>query len=217
MALIAIGVMWLAVAGMIAVVIRLQVPSPAELLSDVAGRRPMWIAANVVLIVQQSLFVLAVRGLTGRLGANANAAVRGLLATCGGALVSSGVFHGVLGAHLASKVSDGPLPTDLVLDAELVHALGDTFWFVGVGAMTAATAVASFSEWGRDRLLTWLGLGAVIANGLQFGWFIDHAFGVFAAPGTLLQAGWFAAAGIRVARDQDGLRVSGPDPRPSPG
>jgi hypothetical protein len=33
---------------------------------------------------------------------------------------------------------------------------------------------------------------SVVCNLLQFGWFVDHVFGVFAAPGTLLQALWFA-------------------------
>ena len=73
-------------------------------------------------------------------------AVRGLLAMAGGALVASGVFHGVLGAHLASKVTSGPLDPDLVRLAELVHAVGDTFWFVGVGALTATTAIVVTSQ-----------------------------------------------------------------------
>jgi hypothetical protein len=36
---------------------------------------------------------------------------------------------------------------------------------------------------------------SVVCNLLQFGWFVDHVFGVFAAPGTLLQALWFAGTG----------------------
>ena len=34
---------------------------------------------------------------------------------------------------------------------------------------------------------------------LQFGWFVDHAFGLFAAPGTLLQAVWLGAVGAATA------------------
>ena len=42
--------------GFIAVVIRLQVPNPAELLADVAERPATWIGANVVLIVTPLTF-----------------------------------------------------------------------------------------------------------------------------------------------------------------
>jgi hypothetical protein len=45
-ALVAYGGCWLAVAGLVAVVIRLQVPDPSELLGDVADRRAVWIGAN---------------------------------------------------------------------------------------------------------------------------------------------------------------------------
>ena len=58
-ALVAYGVCWLAVAGLIAVVIRLQVPDAAELLRDVAGRRAVWIGANALLIAMQVLLTVA--------------------------------------------------------------------------------------------------------------------------------------------------------------
>lgn len=228
-ALIGVGILWLAVAGLIAVAIRLGVPTPAELLRDVADRRAIWIAANVVLIVQQAALALAApaligvsehvisadrhdrpgrRGVVGELatGETATSALTGMLLIGGGAFVASGVVHGVFGAHLASKVTPEPIAPDLVTDAELLHALGDTFWFVGVGAMLAVTSIVSLGLWvgdergGHDRLVALLGAGAVIANLLQFGWFVDHVFGVFAAPGTLLQAAWFAMLGYSVGR-----------------
>jgi hypothetical protein len=198
-ATIAYGVVWLAVAGLIAVVIRLQVPTPAELLRDVADDPAVWIGANALLIVQQVLLVLVVPALSREVGTTTVAAdaVRGLLAMAGGALVASGVFHGVLGAHLASKVTPAPLDPDLVRLGELVHAVGDTFWFVGVGALTATTAIVVTAQWRapHGRGLAATGAAAVACNLLQFGWFVDHFFGVFAAPGTLLQAAWFAGTG----------------------
>ena len=200
--MLAVGILWLVVAGMIAVVIRLQVPAPDELLRDVAGHRAMWIAANAVLIVQQAALLAAANRLAGWAGA-AQTAVRGVLGIAGGALVASGVVHGVLGAHLASKVTPGPIGEPLVLDAELTHALGDTFWFVGVGALMVATAAVSYVRRRIDRRLAWVGAGAVGFNLLQFGWFVDHWFGVFAGPGTLLQASWFGLAGLSAGRGRD--------------
>jgi hypothetical protein len=61
--LIGYGVLWLAEAGLIAIVIRLQVSTPAELLRDVATRPVIWIGASVVLSVQQVLLVVVVPAL----------------------------------------------------------------------------------------------------------------------------------------------------------
>ena len=198
-ALIVVGVMWLVVAGMIAIVIRMQVPSPAELLRDVAGQRALWIASNVVLIAQQAALATGATRLAKSAGPT-TPVVRGLLGIAGGALVASGVVHGVFGAHLASKVTPAPLGETLVLDAELSHAIADTFWFVGVGALVATTTLVTLTRGRSDRLLAWVGAGAVVFNLLQFGWFFDHFFGVFAGPGTLLQAAWFAMVGLAVMR-----------------
>jgi len=200
-ALVGYGALWLMVAGLIAVVIRLQVPTPSELLRDVAARPALWIGANAVLIVQQILLVFVAPPLRRVVGAPTAAAdmVQGLLLLVGGALVASGVFHGVLGAHLASEVTAAPLDPDLVRLTELTHALGDTCWFIGVGALSAATALVVASLWRQPDGARWLvavGAVAVGCNLLQFGWFADHAFGAFAAPGTLLQAGWLAGAGL---------------------
>ena len=182
-ALVAYGGIWLVVPGFIAIVIRLQVPDPAELLRDVADRRALWIGANVLLIAQQALLTVAApavgRLVDGGRGDAAGSAVRGLFAIAGGAFIASGVFHGVLGAHLASpdKVTTGPLDPALVRDVELVHALGDTWWFVGIGALTALTALTSAVWWGGPlRRIAWLGAATVAVGLLQFGWFADHFF-----------------------------------------
>ena len=199
-ALVVIGVLWLVVAGMIAIVIRMQVPSPGELLRDVAGQRALWIASNVVLIVQQAALATGASRLA-RWAGPTEPAVRGFFGIAGGALVASGVVHGVLGAHLASKVTAAPLGEALLLDAELSHAIADTFWFVGVGALVASTALVTLARRRSDRHLAWVGAGAVVFNLLQFGWFFDHFFGVFAGPGTLLQAAWFGMVGLAIIRN----------------
>ena len=57
--LVVYGVGWLVVPGFFAVVIRLQVPNPGELLRDVADHRALWIGANVLLIVLQVPLIVA--------------------------------------------------------------------------------------------------------------------------------------------------------------
>ena len=194
------GISLLVVGGLVAIVIQFRVPNPEELLRDVADRRPMWIAANALLIVQQVALVVAAPAL-GRLVAARSAvaadAVRGLLAIAAGAFIASGTFHGVLGAHLASEVTAGPLAPDLVRSARVVHALGDTTWFIGLGALTAMTAVCAVVWWrADDRGTRWrarLGAAAVAVGCLQYGWFVAHVLGLFAVPGALLQSLWFVA------------------------
>jgi hypothetical protein len=203
-ALVAYGCVWLVVPGLIAIVIRLRVPDPAELLRDVAGMRALWIGANALLIAQQVLLTVVApavgRLVDGGAGTAVGNSVRGLFAIAGGALIASGVFHGVLGAHVASHVSAAPLEPDLVRTAELVHALGDTCWFVGIGALTVLTAVTSVVWWGGPlHRVAWLGAAAVVVGVLQYGWFADRLFGVFAAPGAALQAAWFVVVGVTAA------------------
>jgi hypothetical protein len=196
------GVSILVVGGLVAIVIGGRVEPPAELLHDVAFRRGMWIAANVLLIAQQSLLTVGAPALarvvavSGRVAADA---VGGLLGIAAGAFIASGAFHAVLGAHLASDVTSGPLDPGLVRSATVVHALGDTTWFIGLAALTATTAVCSVVWWraddGATRFRARLGAAAVLVGLLQYGWFVAHVFGLFAAPGALLQAAWFVSVG----------------------
>jgi hypothetical protein len=207
-AFVAFGVAWLATAGLIAVVVRLQVPTPAELLDDVAASPVPWIAANVLLIVAPLTFSVIGPTLANRVGTGAAPPLTTVLLLLGGtAMAASGVFHGVFGAHLAARVDDEPAPAGLVEAAEVVHAVGDTWWFVAVGALMALTAAVCARDAAHDRVQhrvsIWIGALSVLANLAQFGWFVDHAFGVFAGPGTALQAAWFVAiaAEIGAARE----------------
>jgi hypothetical protein len=202
------GVAWLAIAGLIAIVLRLQVPNPEELLADVSDRPATWIAANVVLIVTPLTFAVIVPELSRRAGRGSAAQlVVALLLITGGSLVASGVFHGVFGAHLAARFDDQPQPVGLVEAAEVVHAVGDTWWFVGVGGLTATTALVCAVDVRQRRgpaVIIWIGVASVLCNLAQFGWFADHFFGVFAAPGTLLQAAWFVAIAFTMIRTHQG-------------
>lgn len=191
-----VGVAWLAIAMFVGVTIRYQVPNPAELLANVADRPVPWMASNVLLILLPLALALSCPLLVDLAGGGSTGGdlIGPLAALGGGALAFSGIAHGVFGAHLAARFRDGDALADLVHLAEVVHALGDTGWFVGVGALMAITTLAT---WGaRRRLPRWVvvaGAGSVLSNALQFGWFADHVFGIFAGPGTALQALWLVA------------------------
>jgi hypothetical protein len=196
------GIGLLVVGGLILLVIGIDVPTPSELLRDVAAHRGTWITANVLLVVQQALLTVgapAVARLVAPASQAAADAVRGLLAIAAGALIASGTAHAVLGAHLASEVTAAPLDPDLVRAAKVLHALADAAWFIGLGSLTAATAVCSAVWWRAAdpaaRFRARLGAAAVVAGLLQYGWFVAHVFGFFAAPAALLQAAWFVAIG----------------------
>lgn len=215
-ATVVVGVAWLAIALFVGVTIRFQVPNPAELLERVADRPVPWMASNVLLILLPLALALTVpllAELAGDPGLGGDL-VRALVALGGGALAFSGITHGVFGAHLAARYRDGDPLTALVHLAEVVHALGDTGWFVGVGALMAITTLGTWGARTRvRRLVTFVGAGSVLANGLQFGWFADHLFGVFAGPGTALQALWF----VLVAREPFAAPAAGRSPPSSPG
>ena len=103
-----------------------------------------------------------------------------------------------------------------------MHALGDTAWFVGLGAVAVTTALCSGGLVAVPRpgarLVAWLGAVAVAVGLLQFGWFVDHVFGLFAAPGTLLQAAWFVAVGATTTGRPPVAVVVAPTTRsPTPG
>jgi hypothetical protein len=204
-ALTVYGLTILVVGGLIAIVIGGRVSPPAQLLRDVADHRGLWIAANVLLIVQQPLLVLGAPALarvvatSSRLAADA---VGGLLAIAAGSFIASGTLHAVLGAHLAPEVTAGPLDPGLVRSATVVHALGDTTWFIGLAALTATTAVCSLAWWRGDRaarVRARFGAAVVVVGLLQYGWFVAHVLGLFAVPGALLQAAWFVMAGAATA------------------
>jgi hypothetical protein len=199
-AFVLFGAAWLVSAGLTMVVTRLQLPTPEELLEDVHDRPVSWLAANVVLIVAPLTFAAIQPVLAGSVPAGTAARlVTLLLVVAGGSLLASGVFHGVLGAHLAPRVDDVPQPAGLVEASELLHALGDTWLFVGVGALTVLTAVVSALDAQLSRAMRWIGLLSVVCNVAQFGWFVDEAFGVMAAPAIVLQAAWFFAIAYQLA------------------
>jgi hypothetical protein len=214
-----VGVTWLVVAMFVGITLRYQVPNPVELLEDVAARPVPWMIANVALIALPLAVALAAPLLVGLAGSETVGAalVTALAALGSGGLALSGVAHGVFSAHLAARVRDGTPAEDLATPAAVVHAFGDTGWFIGVGALMAITAIVTWS--GRHRLRRWIvavGLGSLVANALQFAWFADHVFGVFAGPGTVLQAVWLVAVGSEWVEVPEGTPTPHPDNPPRP-
>ena len=166
----------------------------------------MWIGANALLIAQQ---VAADRRphrrsaapVVTRVGRRRRCGAWAAGASPAGRSIASGVFHGVLGAHLASQV-DAPgrsIPTSCAAPS-CVHALGDTRWFVGIGALTAMTAVVRRPSWWRadDRGVRrrpgsgrWRSSSAACSSA---GSSITSSASS-RRPGALLQAAWFVAVG----------------------
>ena len=83
---------------------------------------------------------------------------------------------------------------------ECIAVMGQAFQSI---SWEAIANVPSYGAWWRAgdarRVAARLGALAVAIDVLQFGWFADHVFGVFAAPGTLLQAAWFVVVGVTAA------------------
>lgn len=194
----AYGLSSLSVAVAIEVVVSRGVPDPHQLLVDISGRRVLWMAAQVVLIAQQALLVPIAVALIVTLGPSTRAVTASgvaLLGLAGTAFVNSGVVHGVLGAHLVSDFDDSARDLSVTIaQAEVAHALADTFYFVGVVAAALALcvlAVAVRRSSGLPRGVARLGVATAAAQGTQFGWFFLPELGAAAAVGGILQTGWF--------------------------
>ena len=201
LAAIGYGVLSLVAAVTQAVLVDFAVATPADLLHDVARSRVAWVGAQVVLIGQQELLVIAVIGLVAVLGRPRPATVFAVaqLAVAAVLFIASGVFHGVLGVHIATfDRMPGAARGDVVRLAETVHALGDTSYFLGIAATAFAMVALRPAIRGSSRLpdgLATLGLVAAVAALAEFGWFLWPGFGFAAPVGVILQAAWFAWLG----------------------
>jgi hypothetical protein len=186
----------------IGVVVAGAVPVPAELLADVTRRRSLWVVSQAVLAIQQVLLVPVVVGLAVVLGPaqrQVSMVAAGLFGLAAMSFVCSGVIHGVLGVHLVHQGREVDAPMEVVLaEVELVHAMGDTFWFAGIAGLALATAVLAAPIRRSGRLpagLATLGLVAVAFDALQLLWFFVPALGVAGALGAVLHSAWFAWLG----------------------
>jgi hypothetical protein len=199
LAAMAYGVGFAIVIVVIGVVVGGSVPDPAELLADVTRYRSAWVAAQALLAAQQALLVPIVIGLFRIFEVSERStlvAASAYLGVAGIAFLASGVFHGVLGVHLATKTGDLA-----VAETELVHAFGDTFWFAGIGALAVATVILTGPVRRSPHLpsgLAVLGVVAVVLDGLALLWFFVPAIGVAGAVGDLAHAAWFVWLGARL-------------------
>jgi hypothetical protein len=204
-AAVAYGVGMTAVAVVIGVVVRATVPTPAELLADVTDTRALWVASQALLAVLQGLLVPVAIALYLVLGGRDRPGVAAAIAffgLAGLAYMVSGVFHGVLGAHLARPgAGDGAGAAVVVAETELVHALGDTWWFVAVAATAAATALLVGPIRRSPDLpggLATVGVAAVVLDAVQLLWFFVPAAGAAGPFGAVVHAVWFGWLGLRL-------------------
>ena len=209
-AAVAYGALTVVSAVVQAALVDFAVASPADLIEDVARHQAWWVGAQTVLIAQQLLLLPAALGLLAALArssprssgtqspTSSDAAVV-LLGAAAGSYVMSGIFHGVLGVHIDAfdTLSGTERATALHL-AEVVHALGDTCYFVAV-ALTAVAMVAVSPTLRRSpafpRRLATLGLVTAVCEAAQFGWFLAPSLGYAAPLGLSLQAAWFCWLG----------------------
>jgi hypothetical protein len=204
-AAVAYGIGMTAVAVVIGVVVRATVPTPAELLADVTDARALWVPTQALLAILQVLLVPVAIAVHLVLGGRDHPTVTAALAffgLAGVAYVASGVFHGVLGVHLARPgAGDGAGAAVLVAETELVHAFGDTWWFVGVAATALATALLVGPIRRSPALpagLATVGLAAVVLDAVQLLWFFLPAAGTAGPLGAILHAVWFCWLGVRL-------------------
>ncbi|MEM9466703.1 MAG: hypothetical protein AAGA90_15120 [Actinomycetota bacterium] len=203
-----LGVGWWLVGGVIGIVVRFGVPTPAELLVDVNGARGVWVAAMGLQTAQQILLVpfllalLAALRPTDSLQVVALAAF-GFSAVC---FAISGIVHGVFGVHQAADTTDIAELTAAQIDlATVTHAIADTSYFAGIVATAVATGFALERMrrlGGFPAHLLRIGWVAVVCHGLQFGWFFVAAMGGFGAAGGVLQGLWFIAMARWLSSDE---------------
>lgn len=189
---------WLVVGGVIGVVVRFGVPTPAELLIDVNSLRGVWVAAMGLQTAQQILLVPFLLALIARLRPidSAQIVALGALALSAVFFAISGIVHGVFGVHQAKATTDIDALTASQIDlATVTHAIADTSYFAGIVATSLATLLFCrrlAAEDGTGHLVK-LGYVAIACSILQFGWFFVAAMGGFGAAGGALQGLWFIA------------------------
>jgi hypothetical protein len=196
LAAIAYGAGFALVVVIVGVVVGGAVPDPAALLADVTRHQGAWVASQVVLAAQQVLLVPIVIGLLFRFEGGERttvAAGAAFLGVAGIAFLASGVIHGALGAHLGGRTG-----SVAIAETELVHAIGDTFWFAGIGGLALAVLVLAGPIRRSPHLpsgLAALGVVAAVCDGLALLWFFVPDIGFAGALGDVLHAAWFVWLG----------------------
>ncbi len=199
-----------------AVVLDVSIVSPADLVADVARLQVPWVLAQVLLVVGQELLLAVVLGLAEVLGPQ-GVLVRVQLAAAGALFVLSGIFHGVFGWHVAAlDVLVGADRASAVHLAEILHALGDTTYYLGVAstalAMLALAPLVRRTGVLPSRLAT-LGVVAAVLQLVEFGYFLLPGLAWAAPVGVLLQAAWYVCLGSVLRRASWAPTLSGSGPR----
>lgn len=186
-----------------AIVLDFSIVSPADLVADVTTMQVPWVVAQALFIAQQPLLTFVLLGFwtLGRRGPRpaliVGTAQLGLSALL---FVMSGVFHGVFGWHVSAlQQLVGEDRADAERLAEIVHALGDTTFYVAIAA--TATAMIAWLAVMRDNSvaaggslpvgLRRLAIAAVIFQLVEFGYFLLPGLALTAPVGIACQAAWY--------------------------
>jgi len=191
-----------------AIVLDFSIVSPADLVSDVATLQVPWVVAQVLLILQQPLLTVIVLGFwaAGSRGPRVGLIIGTVqLAFSGLLFVISGIFPGVFGWHVAAlQQLGGADRSDAERLAEIVHALGDTTFYIAIAA-TATAMIAWLPVMRRSPQLPTglrrLAIAAVIFQLVEFGYFLIPGLALTAPVGIACQAAWYVWLGRILRRD----------------
>jgi hypothetical protein len=206
-AAIAYGIASLVAATLEAVVLDFSIVSPAGLVSDVATLQAPWVIAQALIILAQPLLTLVVLGFWALASRGPRVAL--ILGTVqlglsGLLFVMSGVFHGVFGWHVGALEQIGTDDPDAAERlAEILHALGDTTFYIAIAA-TATAMLAWLPVMRRSDVLPvglWrLAIVAVVFQTVEFGYFLLPGLALTAPVGIASQAAWYVWLGRRLRR-----------------
>ena len=163
--------------------------------------------AQVIFIVQQPLLTLIVLGFWAVASAGPRVwLIIGTvqLAFSGLLFVFSGIFHGVFGWHVSAlQQLAGEDRADAERLAEIVHALGDTTFYIAIAA-TATAMIAWLPVMRRSAALpaglARLAIVAVVFQLVEFGYFLLPGLALTAPIGIACQTAWYIWFGSSLRR-----------------
>ncbi|GAA3611086.1 hypothetical protein [Microlunatus ginsengisoli] len=204
---IAYAVASLVAATLEAIVLDFSIVSPADLVADVTTMQVPWVVAQVIFIVQQPLLTLIVLGFWAVAAAGPRVwLIIGTvqLAFSGLLFVFSGIFHGVFGWHVSAlQQLAGEDRADAERLAEIVHALGDTTFYIAIAA-TATAMIAWLPVIRRSAALpaglARLAIVAVVFQLVEFGYFLLPGLALTAPIGIACQTAWYIWFGRTLRR-----------------
>jgi uncharacterized membrane protein len=135
-----------------------------------------------------------------------------MLAFSGLLFVLSGIFHGVFGWHVSAlQQLAGEDRADAERLAEILHALGDTSYYIAIAA-TAVAMICWLPVLRQNSVVAGgvlpvglhrLALAAVVFQLVEFGYFLIPGLALTAPVGIACQAAWYVWLGRILRRTRN--------------